>query len=191
MSESKIQKIYGNHYTFLTKRFDRVGSQRIHFASAMTMTQNNAETIKDKVPSYLDLAEFIMDRSINMEKDLAQLWRRIVFSIAISNTDDHLRNHGFIIKNGGWQLSPAYDINPSTKKNGLAINIDENSNALDFNLAKSVGEYFHLDNVKMDSILKEVLDVVKNWKVEATKIGISSKEQNIMEPAFHFEYPNV
>jgi len=190
MSASKVKKIHGKHYTFLTKRFDRIGAQRIHFASAMTMTQNNEETIKDKIPSYLDLAEFIMDRSININNDLAQLWRRIVFSIAISNTDDHLRNHGFIIKNGGWQLSPAYDINPSIKKNGLAINIDENSNALDFDLAKSVGEFFYLDNAQMDSILKEVLDVVKNWKVEATQIGIPSKEQNLMAPAFRFDHPN-
>lgn len=188
MSESRIKKIHGKHHTFLTKRFDRIGTERIHFASAMTMTGNNEETIKNQTPSYLHLAEFIMDRSINMRADLAQLWRRIVFSIAISNTDDHLRNHGFIIKNGGWQLSPAYDINPSIKKHGLAINIDEDSNALDFNLAKSVGDFFGLDAIEMNKILKEVLDVVKDWRVEARRIKISAEEQNRMEPAFRFDY---
>lgn len=79
------------------------------------------------------------------------LWRRIVFNIAISNTDDHLRNHGFILTEKGWILSPAYDLNPSIEKDGLSLNIDMVDNSMDFNLAKSVGEYFRLGDDEMET----------------------------------------
>lgn len=186
MAECKIEKIAGKHFTFFTKRFDRLKNKRIHFASAMTMTGNNEESIKDNYPSYLDIAEFIQFNESNNKKELHQLWRRMVFNIAISNTDDHLRNHGFILQKNGWQLSPAYDINPSIDKDGLSLNIDSNNNALDFDLAKSVGAFFQLNEKQMDDILKEVKVVVKNWKTEATKIGISKAEIILMYSAFKF-----
>ncbi len=184
MAECKIQKIAGNYNSFFTKRFDRENGARIHFASAMTMTGNNEDTIRDNPVSYLELAEFIQNNGCNIEENLAQLWRRIIFNIAISNTDDHLRNHGFILTNNGWILSPAYDLNPSIDKDGLALNIDMEHNALNFELAKSVGEYFRLDNKQMDIIIMEVLEAVTTWKQEATKIGIPHKEQELMEKAF-------
>lgn len=187
MAASKAQKINGRFHTFLTKRFDRVDKKRVHFASAMTMTGHNEETLKNTMPSYLELAEFIQFQGTNVKADLEQLWRRIVFNIAVSNTDDHLRNHGFLLDNGGWRLSPAYDINPSVDKNGLSINIDLDDNSLDFELAKSVGGYFQLNKQEMEAILYEVQEVVKNWKTEAGKIGISRKEQVLMEGAF-FEF---
>ena len=186
MAECKIEKISGKYYTFFTKRFDRLKQKRVHFASAMTMTGNNEDTIKDNTPSYLDIAEFIQFNESNNTKELHQLWRRMVFNIAISNTDDHLRNHGFILNKTGWQLSPAYDINPSIDKDGLSLNIDSNNNALEFDLAKSVGEYFQLKEKQMDDILKEIKGVVKNWKTEATKIGISKAEITLMNAAFKF-----
>ena len=184
MAESKVEKVSGNYHTFFTKRFDREENERIHFASAMTMTGNNEDTIKDSEASYLDIAEFIQFNGENSERDLHQLWRRIIFNIAISNTDDHLRNHGFILSNKGWRLSPAFDINPSIDKNGLAINIDSDNNALDFELAKSVGDYFMLDNSQMNQIILEIKAVVNKWKVLANKIGISRSEQQLMESAF-------
>lgn len=185
MSECKIQKIAGNYNTFFTKRFDRKKKERIHFASAMTMTGNTEKTIRDNPASYLDLVDFIQDNGINIEKNLQQLWRRIVFNIAISNTDDHLRNHGFILTSKGWILSPAYDLNPSIDKDGLALNIDLDNNALDYDLAKSIGEYCRLDNKQMNKIIIEVLEVVSTWKEIATKIGISNKEQILMNKAFN------
>ena len=185
MSECKIQKIAGNYHTFFTKRFDRENKERIHFASAMTMTGNTEETIRDNSASYLELAEFIQTYGCNIDENLSQLWRRIIFNIAISNTDDHLRNHGFILTNKGWVLSPAYDLNPSIEKESLALNIDMHNNALDYDLAKSVGEYFRLDNEQMNSIINEIKDVVSTWKVEATNIGISKREQELMEKAFN------
>ena len=185
MSESKIQKITGNYHTFFTKRFDREDGERIHFASAMTMTGNNEDTIRDHQVSYLELAEFIQNHGSNIEKNLEQLWRRIVFNIAISNTDDHLRNHGFIIKDDGWELSPAYDLNPSIDKDGLALNIDMDNNALNYDLAKSVGMYFRLNENQMKTILSEVLAAVSQWKEIATKIGIPNKEIELMQKAFN------
>lgn len=186
MAECKIQKVSGRFHTFFTKRFDRAGRDRIHFASAMTMTGNNENIIRDESPSYLEIAEFIQFSGSEIKKDLHQLWRRIVFNIAISNTDDHLRNHGFIIKNNQWRLSPAYDINPSIDKDGLSLNIDLYNNDLDLELAKSVGEYFKLSNSQMDDILREVKTAVSNWINIANEIGISKAEKELMAAAFRY-----
>jgi serine/threonine-protein kinase HipA len=186
MAPSRIEKINGKYHTFFTKRFDRDQDKRIHFASAMTMTGKNEETIKDNPPSYLEIAEFISNYGINIEANLHQLWRRIIFNIAISNTDDHLRNHGFILTNEGWILSPAYDLNPSIDKDGLSLNIDMDNNALDFELAISVGEYFRLNDEQMKIILQEVNVAVSNWKEVANSIGITRSEQLLMEKAFNF-----
>ena len=185
MAPSKMEKVSGNYHTFFTKRFDREEGCRLHFASAMTMTGNNEDTIRDNPASYLELAEFIQNQGAMVNDNLEQLWRRIVFNIAISNTDDHLRNHGFMLTNQGWILSPAYDLNPSIDKDGLALNIDMDNNALDYDLAKSVGEFFRLDNEQMDKITQEVLTVVATWQKVAKEIGISNKEQNLMSKAFN------
>ncbi|MFA5818459.1 MAG: type II toxin-antitoxin system HipA family toxin [Bacteroidales bacterium] len=184
MSDSKISIISGNYNTFITKRFDRVKKERIHFASAMTMTGYSEEALRDKKASYLEIAEFIKFSGADNTEDLHQLWKRIVFNISVSNTDDHLRNHGFLLTNKGWRLSPAYDINPSTDKYGLALNIDMDNNALDFDLAKSVGDFFMLNTDKMEEILEQVKSVIKNWRSFATAIGIPRQEQDRMESAF-------
>lgn len=184
MTPCKIEKIAGRYHTFFTKRFDREKGERIHFASAMTMTGNNEDTIRDSPASYLDIADFIQTYGAYVEENLHQLWRRIIFNITISNTDDHPRNHGFILTDEGWTLSPAYDLNPSVDKNGLALNIDMDNNAMDFDVAKSVGDFFRLDEKQMDHIIAEVLDSVSQWEKIADKIGISKSEREIMHGAF-------
>ena len=184
MAESSIEQVSGQYHTFMTKRFDRDNGKRIHFASAMTMTGKTEDSIKDEAPSYLEIVEFIENYGVDVKANLHQLWRRIVFNIAISNTDDHLRNHGFILKEKGWVLSPAYDLNPSVEKDGLSLNIDMEDNALDFELAKSVGAYFRLSKIEMDNILNEVKGVVKGWENVAVGIGIKRREIEIMEGAF-------
>ena len=184
MSESKLEKVAGKHNTFFTKRFDRQGKDRIHFASAMTMVGKNEEILRDSEASYLELVDVITTYGAQPEADLEQLWRRIVFHIAISNTDDHLRNHGFILTPKGWILSPAFDINPSIDKAGLALNVDDHNNALDFELAKSVGEYFRLSEKQMDQIITEVISSVSSWRNVAKDIGIPRSEQELMAGAF-------
>tara|TARA_R110002072_G_scaffold131046_2_gene270394 strand:- start:4745 stop:5995 length:1251 start_codon:yes stop_codon:yes gene_type:complete len=186
MADSKTEKISGQYHTFLTRRFDRDNGKRIHFASAMTMTGNTEESIKESAPSYLEIVEFIENYGADVEANLHQLWRRIVFNIAISNTDDHLRNHGFILTDKGWILSPAYDLNPSIEKDGLSLNIDMDDNALNFDLAKSVGVYFRLSENELEAILSEVLGVVKNWESEAKRIGIKRSEVELMAGAFRW-----
>jgi serine/threonine-protein kinase HipA len=184
MAESRIEHIAGPYHTFFTKRFDRERQDRIHFASAMTMTGKNEELIRDETPSYLDIVEFIQFFGIQIEEDLRQLWRRLVSNILISNTDDHLRNHGFILTDKGWRLSPAFDINPSIDKDGLALNIDMDNNALDIDLARSVGVYFRLGGKEMDNIIDEVKSGISGWKKIATEIGIPRSEQTLMAAAF-------
>ena len=184
MSPCRAEIIAGKHHTFFTKRFDRQNGERVHFASAMTMTGNNEETVRDTAASYLDMAEFISNHGAHVEENLHQLWRRFVFNIAVSNTDDHLRNHGFLLTDGGWTLSPAYDLNPSTDKDALALNIDTDNNALDFGLAKSVGDFFRLTEKQMDRIIAEVIAEVSEWENIAEKNGIPRHERELMRAAF-------
>lgn len=184
MADSRLEKVAGKHHTFFTKRFDRDKARRIHFASAMTMTGKNEELIRDDSPSYLDIAEFIQFSGNDITDGLGQLWRRLVFNILISNTDDHLRNHGFVLTEKGWCLSPAFDINPSIDKDGLALNIDMDSNALDMELAKRAGVYFRLSGKEMKVIIDEVRSSVANWQQVAKEIGISRNEQTLMSAAF-------
>ncbi|WP_245949162.1 type II toxin-antitoxin system HipA family toxin [Lutibacter citreus] len=188
MSECRAQKFSSKYHTFLTKRFDRTQEgKRIHFASAMTLLgYTDGQDYSDGV-SYLELVEFISTNGANVETDLKQLWRRIVFSICVSNTDDHLRNHGFILTNNGWILSPAYDINPVETGTGLKLNISENDNALDLDLALDVSQYFRLGNDEAISIINEVKHAVNNWRIVANNIGLSRTDQDLKARAFMFD----
>ncbi|MGB4399455.1 MAG: HipA domain-containing protein, partial [Daejeonella sp.] len=131
VAPAMLQKYTGSHHTFLTKRFDRVNqTQRIHFASAMTLLGYRDGADHHEGVSYLDLAGIIQQRGRNINENLKELWRRIVFNIMVKNTDDHLRNHGFLLYQDGWELSPAYDMNAVSAGAGLTLNISENDNSL-------------------------------------------------------------
>jgi serine/threonine-protein kinase HipA len=117
--------------------------------------------------------------------DLEELWRRIVFSICVSNTDDHLRNHGFLLTNDGWILSPAYDINAIETGTGLKLNISENDNSLDLDLAMDVANNFRIDLKNATQIKLDVIKSVSNWRMIAKKFGVSKNEQEIMTKAFY------
>jgi serine/threonine-protein kinase HipA len=185
MVECQAKKFSSKHHTFLTKRFDRTNDgKRIHFTSAMTQLGYTDGADAAEGVSYLELVDFISNNGSNIEEDLHELWRRIVFSICVSNTDDHLRNHGFLLSDNGWQLSPAYDINPIENGTGLKLNISEDDNALDLDLAMEVNEYFRLDEAKALKTIKEVTNVVKNWRQVATKYGISKSNQELKATAF-------
>jgi len=182
MAECRIDKFNSHHHTFLTKRFDRTPERRLHFTSAMTQL---GYYDGDYDASYLELAQFLTEHGANTKKDLAQLWRRIVFNIAVSNTDDHLRNHGFIYSNGGWVLSPAYDINPVTPANGLHLNITDDDNSLNYELAMDVIEFFQLSTSQAQQIKDDVLMSVARWETVASSANISRSEQQNMASAFN------
>ena len=179
------KKFYGKHHTFLTKRFDRTSTgQRLHFASAMTLLgYTDGVSFQDGI-SYLELAEFIMQKGANVNKDLEELFRRIVFSICVSNTDDHLRNHGFLLTQSGWILSPIYDVNPNPKGTGLKLNISVHDNSLDLNLAIETASFFRLTKDKANAITQNVMNAVSKWQKFAVKYKISRDEQDWMKGAF-------
>lgn len=184
MFPSEIRQFSSGHHTFLTKRFDREGEKRLHFSSAMTQLQYY-DGEQSQGASYLEIAEFISNCGAQTEADLAQLWRRIVFNIAVSNTDDHLRNHGFLLTKNGWKLSPAYDLNPIVGKHGLHLNITDADNALDYQLAFDVKDFFRLSQTQSTQIYDEVLIAVKQWQTVAKQLGISRAEQAMKKSAFN------
>lgn len=184
-AQASLKKFNSRHHTFLSKRFDRTGhGERIHYASAITLLQRKDGDDATAGASYLELAGFLQQYGSQPQKDLEQLWRRIIFFICVSNTDDHLRNHGFILQSDGWLLSPAYDINPAPTGDGLTLNINEKDNSQDIGLALEVAEYFRLKRSRAKEIIYEVITLVKTWRKEARLLKITTSEQDYMEHAF-------
>ena len=187
VATASAKKFYGRHHTFLTKRFDRTNNgQRLHFASAMTLLGYIDGASFQDGASYLELAEFIIRKGARIDADLEELFRRIVFSICVSNTDDHLRNHGFLLTSAGWTLSPAYDINPNPKGAGLKLNISAHDNSLDLNLTREVAPFFRLTNNQAEEIIQQTATVVSNWKQLAQQYKIAREEQDRMSTAFQY-----
>lgn len=182
---SELRNFSGEHDTFLTKRFDRTESgERLHFASAMTLLSKKDGDGGDTGVSYLDLVDFIVRNGAQVNKDLEQLWRRIAFYVCVSNTDDHLRNHGFMLTDKGWVLSPAYDINPVATGGGLALNISKEDNSQDLDLVVDVAPYFRISEDRAEEILQELTAIVRSWSDCARQLGIPSREIHLMEGAF-------
>jgi serine/threonine-protein kinase HipA len=184
VADAKVEKFTERYHTFLIRRFDRNKNERIHYASAMTMLGYTDERDSHAGASYLELADFLSNNGAKVNEDLEELWKRVVFSISVSNTDDHLRNHGFILTEKGWVLSPAFDINPNESGTGLNLNISESDNSLNYDLALEVAEYFRLDKSKAEKIISEIKSKVQDWKAIADKYDIPKSEQLIMEKAF-------
>lgn len=188
IAEGMVRKFSTNYHTYLTKRFDRTAKgERIHFASAMTLLGYTDGVSSHDGVSYLEIVEFIMRHGAKVDNDLEELWRRIVFSICVSNTDDHLRNHGFLLTEDGWILSPAYDVNPVETGTGLKLNISEYDNSLNLDLAMEVAEYFRLSDKRAAEIIESVKKSVLSWRFVAEKYKISKSEQDIMANAFYAE----
>lgn len=184
-SPSVVRSFSGEYDTFLTKRFDRTGEdERIHFASAMTLLGKKDGDGGDSGVSYLDLADFLMKNGAQANKDLEQLWRRIVFFICVSNTDDHLRNHGFLLKERGWVLSPAYDMNPVATGDGLALNISRDDNSQNLDIARSVAPIFRLSDARAEEIISEVVLAVSKWPEQAKRLKLPAPEISTMRNAF-------
>ena len=182
MAEARCQRFASRHHTFVTKRFDRTSDgHRVHFASAMTLLERSDG---EEGASYLDLAGILARQGAHPARDLEQLWRRIVFYVCVSNVDDHLRNHGFLLEPRGWSLAPAYDVNPVATGGGLTLHISETDNAQDLSLVREVASYFRLDLRRANAIIGEVVGVVRGWRKEAKAAGISRADQDRMADAF-------
>ncbi|WP_426232813.1 type II toxin-antitoxin system HipA family toxin [Pseudomonas sp. TWP3-2] len=180
------QRYASDHHCFMVKRFDRNESGgRFHFASAMTMTDRVDGDDASTGASYMELARVIIEHGSDVDTDLRELWSRIVFNILVSNTDDHLRNHGFILDPGrGWRLSEAYDMNPVAHADGLKLNITDSDNALDLELAREVAGTFRVNNEDAEQIINDFQLTVMQWPTLASALGIPRREQENMAPAF-------
>lgn len=184
-SPSRVRNFSGEYDTFLTRRFDRTeAGERIHFASAMTLLGKKDGDGGETGVSYLDLADFLIKNGAQVTKDLEQLWRRVVFNICVSNIDDHLRNHGFLLQDNGWILSPAFDMNPAAAGGGLTLNISREDNAQSLDLARSVAPVFRIDEGRAENIIAGVLNSVRTWPDLAKEMKIPSREINLMKNAF-------
>ena len=183
--ESKLETFSKTGSTFLVKRFDRDGKRRIHFASAMTLLGKTDGASGADGTSYLDLASYIRANGAEPKQDLMELWQRIVFNMAVSNTDDHLRNHGFILAPTGWRLSPLFDVNPIPSGDRLSLNVSENDNSIDLSLTMEVAEYFGLTKNEAAKISVNICEIVKkNWTGIAEGYGLSRGAIEYMRPAF-------
>ena len=186
VSDFKIERLSDKYHTFLTKRFDRTAEgKRRQFTSAMTLL-GYSDGENSEGASYLEIAEWIERNCMNVNENLTELFRRIVFNIAVSNCDDHLRNHGFIYSPKGWTLSPAYDITPDPKGYGLKLNISETDNSLDYDLALSITPYLGINKDTAEAIIDNTRNVVSEWRKIATRYGIPNSEQDLTESAFRY-----
>lgn len=185
VAHSMVKSLSGRYHTFLTKRFDRSDTgERIHFASAMTMLgHKDGDSYRDGA-GYLEIVDFLTSQGASVESDLQELWTRIVFNIMIANTDDHLRNHGFLMTKKGWILSPAYDLNPDENGTGLSLNISLTDNALDPELALEVIEFFRMDRDSGVRIVERLKESVSRWRSVADRYKLPRSEQERMAKVF-------
>ncbi len=183
--EAKLEKFSPLGSTFLIKRFDRLGSKRVHFASAMTLLGKTDGASAADGSSYLDIAAFIKSYGAQPKKDLIELWKRIVFNMAVTNTDDHLRNHAFILTDKGWILSPLYDVNPVPYGDELSLNVDEEDNSINIDLAVQTAVRFGISKSDAEAQAKEILKIVRdNWEKTAAGYGLTRRQIEEMRPAF-------
>lgn len=183
--EAKLEKFSPLGSTFLIKRFDRMGSKRVHFASAMTLLGKTDGASAADGSSYLDIAAFIKSYGAQPKKDLGELWKRIVFNMAVTNTDDHLRNHAFILTDKGWILSPLYDVNPVPYGDELSLNVDEEDNSISIDLAVQTAVRFGISKSNAEVQAEEILKIVRdNWEKTAAGYGLTRRQIEEMRPAF-------
>ena len=183
VASARVEKV-GRKPVLILQRFDRKGVQRIPFLSAMSMLG-----AKDNQPrSYLEIVDVLRRYGAAPKRDMEALWRRIVFNIMISNTDDHLRNHGFLYDGpDGWRLSPAYDLNPvpvDIKPRILTTAINEDDGTASLDLALEVAEYFELDASVARKIIRQTGRAVSNWRSVARQTAINDTEIDRMASAF-------
>jgi serine/threonine-protein kinase HipA len=180
--EARIMQVGNCYHTFLVKRFDRNGGQRHFFTSAMTMLGH----VDSEDASYLELAEFIATYgdAEHIPADLEELFTRVVFNVATANRDDHLRNHGFIRSPAGWRLAPAFDMNPSFKKDEHVLALDLNNRHPDMDIVLATADYYRLNSMRAKKIVERVFSTVRSWRSHAKKLGLSGRACSEAEHLF-------
>lgn len=168
----------GSYHTLLSVRFDRIEDKRIHFASAMTLSGLSDGDNATTGHGYLDIVDFIIQNCTDVEHNLQELYRRVAFNICIANSDDHFRNHGFLLTAKGWTLSPAYDMNP-TLNEYQSLLISANSNKADLSILFDACEDYILNQKIAKRIISEVTDAMKGWRELAVSLGISNREMDL------------
>ena len=183
-ADTRVISTSNKYHTLLSRRFDRrKDSKRIHFASAMTLLGLNDGDNANTGHGYLDIVDFILQNCTNVEDNLQELYRRVAFNICIGNSDDHFRNHGFLLTAKGWTLSPAYDMNPTL--NGYqSLLINSSTNKSDLNELLNSCEEYMLQKQSAQQIISEVLNAVKEWRSLATRLGIATSEQERFASVF-------
>ena len=176
VADTKVLKAIGSYHTLISRRFDRTADgRRIHFASAMTLLGLQDGNNAADGHGYLDLVDFIVQHCTAVESNLRELYRRVAFYICVGNSDDHFRNHGFLLTPKGWTLSPAYDINP-TLNPAQSLLITSVSNQAAFSQLRAAAEDYLLTRETADAILAEVQAALQDWPTLATHIGIPRRE---------------
>lgn len=177
VSPARLERLGHGHHTFVTQRFDRdEHGRRRFFTSAMSVLGRT----DSEEASYLDLAEFIAARQGvpgKIDEDLRELFRRVLFNVAVANRDDHLRNHGFIREAQGWRLAPAYDMNPSLKKDSHVLALDESSGEPDLNTVMSTAELYRVSAAQAQEDLTRLRQVLAGWEGHAKRLGLSAEDR--------------
>jgi serine/threonine-protein kinase HipA len=179
-AETSVVSTGEKYHALLSKRFDRTtDGRRIHFASAMTLLGLTDGSDAQTGNGYLDIVDFILQNCCDVENNLRQLYRRVAFNIAIGNTDDHFRNHGFLLTPRGWTLSPAYDMNP-TANEYQSLLITSSTNKSDLNLLLEASEEYMIGKEEASKIIQEVTNAIKGWRRMAASLGIAKREMELL-----------
>lgn len=166
------------YHALLSKRFDRTDDgKRIHFASAMTMTGLTDGDNHETGHGYLDIVDFIIKGCCDVDENLSELYRRVAFNICVGNSDDHFRNHGFLLTKKGWTLSPAYDLNP-TDSMTQSLLIDNDSNESSLKRLLSACDDYYISSEAAEQIISEVATAIGRWETIAKNLHISNEEMN-------------
>lgn len=183
-AQTRVISTSDKHHTLLSRRFDRNDrGKRIHFASAMTLLGLNDGDNASTGNGYLDIVDFILRGCHDVEANLRELFRRVAFNICIGNSDDHFRNHGFLLSSKGWTLSPAYDMNP-TLNSHQSLLINSNTNIADLSILLNSCEDYMLTSESAKDIISQVVDAVKNWRSLANILAIPQREINMFADIF-------
>lgn len=185
---AKLLRLNNDFQTFCVQRFDRVEGRRRFYASAMTLLDKD----QSEGTSYLELAQLIRSRGVaaHIETDLEQLFRRVVFNVAVGNRDDHLRNHGFLMSEGGWRLAPAFDVNPNVDKADHVLNIDDVDNRPSIDAVRNTAMFYGLTEARGDALIEEVMGAIDGWRAQARRMRIAAADIEVTAAAFsaHAEY---